>query len=47
MGFIYAFKLKCIFQWTDECGLDYTWWITGNSEDFGPTDLFWATKCTQ
>lgn len=47
MGFIYAFKLKCIFQWTDEPGLDNTWWITGNSEDFGPTDLFWATKCTQ
>lgn len=47
MGFIYAFKIKCIFQWTDECELDYTLWLAENSEDFGPTDLLWATKCTQ
>ena len=47
MGFMHAFKLKYIFQCTDEGGLDYALWIPKYSEDFGPTYLFWATKCPQ
>lgn len=37
---MHAFKLKYVFQCTDECGLDYALRILKYSEDFGPTYLF-------